>query len=622
MDFRAAGRGLTNLSDVIGNAIRGRGGVKGVTQTGGGMGGGLPPPNLPVPAGGSNLPVPRGTNLPAPVKGGQLGPADVINPAPRKPRNKGFDDAIDVTTVPNAKPKRTRGAGGAGGDKPKGASWVEKGMAGLGVGGLGLAMLGRILGDDEEAAKKDGTATESPDGAKNPDGEEEIFWKKHQKHVDSSLARSGTNIKPPAGYDGTATEFYNEYLNSRLRDPESPTNQAIRRAQTQMDYDKRMPYVATNDEVRAWGGSDAATNNAYKMYQRGIIDKENLPSHLTRGSIEKNGMQGMGGVGIYGMPENMTPAYQQGQNEIISPQQADNNFVQGMALAAQEQARIGAGDEEKMRQAREFITGVSGYQFPQGQAPQSPALGQTQTASGQPPEALEQAPTSGFYPDGTPIPANKAYQGLSMKDAGINALLSIDDVSRGVKAGQAALSGAKGGLGVNSATRLALRGGDKLTKGASTFSKITGATSGLGKLNVGLGLAAAGLEGYDEIASGKRAQLYGSGARARMQGFGESVLNSLSAGGYDVVRGNFDSDFARHNQVNLDPLGTGKGVEALYNLAMDDNQAQQARNSYAAAAKRQAGYTDAQRAQIGKWEDEGEFVPTSQRAQRFKQLGL
>ena len=116
--------------------------------------------------------------------------------------------------------------------------------------------------------------------------------------------------------------------------------------------------------------------------------------------------------------------------------------------------------------------------------------------------------------------------------------------------------------------------------------------------------------------------LYGGGARARMQGFGESVLNSLSAGGYDVVRGNFDSDFARHNQVNLDPLGTGAGVEGLYNLAMDDGQAQQARNSYAAAAKRQAGYTDAQRAQIGKWEDAGEFVPTSQRAQRFKQLGL
>jgi len=618
MNFQSAGRGLTNLSDIIANALRNRGGVRGVTQTGGGMGGGRPPPNLPVPAGSPNLPVPRGTNLPAPVKGGQLGPADVINPAPRRPRGKGFDDAIDVNTLPNAKPKRTRGAGGS---KAKGASWFEKGMAGLGVGGLGLAMLGRILGGDDEAAEKNGAATESPDGAKKPEGDEELFWKKYQKHADSSLARNTTHIQAPEGYNGTNTQFANEYLNSRLNDPNSPTSQAIRRMNADTERRKREPYVANENEVRAWGGSDAATNNAYKMYQRGIIDKENLPSHLTRGSIEQNGMQGMGGVGIYGMPENMSPAYQQGQNEILSPRQADDNFLNGMALAAQEQARLQGQSNQQFQSTQPSRAAMLNAGQPQAQMSQTITDLRNNAASPQG-EVANPAQPKGFYPDGTPIPANEAEQGFSLQDAGINALLSIDDVSRGTKAGRALLAGAKGGAGVNSATRLALRGGDKLTKGASTFSKVTGATSGLGKLNVGLGLAAAGIEGYDEIASGKRAQLYGGGARARMQGFGESVLNSLSAGGYDVVRGNFDSDFARHNQVNLDPLGFGAGVEGLYNIAMDDGQAQQARNSYAAAAKRQAGYSDAQRAQIGKWEDAGEFVPTSQRAQRFKQLGL
>ena len=621
MNFQSAGRGLTNLSDIIGNALRGRGGVKGVTQTGGGMGGGRPPPNLPVPAGGPNLPVPRGTNLPAPVKGGQLGPADVINPAPRRPRGKGFDDAIDVNTVPNAKPKRTRGAGGVGGSKAKGASWLEKGMAGLGVGGLGLAMLGRILGNDEEGAKQTGTTTESPDGAKKPEGEEELFWKKYNKHVESQIARSGTIRKPPEGYDGTASEFYNEYMNSRLKDPDSPTSQAIRRSQTQMDYDKRMPYVATNDEVRAWGGSDAATNNSYKMYQRGIIDKENLPSHLTRGSIEQNGMQGMGGVGIYGMPENMSPAYQQGQNEILSPRQADDNFLNGMALAAQEQARLQGQSNQQYQSTQPSRAAMLNAGQPQAQMSETITDLRNNAASPQS-EVANPSKPKGFYPDGTPIPENEAEQGFSLKDAGINALLSIDDVSRGVKAGNAALSGAKGGLGVNSATRLALRGGDAITKNASTLSKVTGATSGLGKLNVGLGLAAAGIEGYDEIANGKRAQLYGTGARARAQGVSEAVLNSLMAGGYDVIRGNLDSDYARHNQVNLDPLGTGKGIEALYNLAMDDGQAQRLRNDAASARNTYRNYTQAQRDQILKWEDEGEFVPTSQRAQRFKQLGL
>jgi hypothetical protein len=621
MDFKAAGRGLTNLSDIIGNAVKGRGGVRGVAQAGGGgMGGGRIPPNLPVPAGGPHLPAPRGS-------GGALGPADIIHPAPRKPRGKGFDDAIDVTTVPNAKPKRTRGAGG--GSKAKGASWLEKGMAGLGVGGLGLAVLGRILGNNQEAANKNGVATESPDGAKKegtqPDGNVVMdrngeMIRPDQETPQERIARI-TQMAHTMGANRLNSREYGDYVNSQLRDSKSPMNDAIRRAQTQMDYDKRMPYVATNDEVRAWGGSDAATNNAYKLYQRGIITKDQLPSHLTRGNIEQQGMQGMGGMGIYGMPENMSPAYQQGQNEIISPRQADENFSNGMALAAQEQARLQAQSNQQYQNTSPSRAAMLGAGQPQAEMSQT--ISDLRDNANSPQSAVTNpAQRKGFYPDGTPIPENEAEQGFSWKDAGINAALSIDDVSRGIGAGRAIAAGAKGGAGVNSATRLALRGGDKITKGASTFSKVTGATSGLGKLNVGLGLAAAGLEGYDEIASGHRAQLYGSGARARAQGFGESILNSLSAGGYDVVRGNLDSDFARHNQVNLDPLGTGAGIEGIYNFIADDAQAQQSRNAYAAAAKRQAGYTQAQRDQIGKWEQEGEYVPTSQRAQRFKQLGL
>lgn len=604
---------MTSLTDLI------RGRPRVITQTGGGMGGGRIPPS-----GGPNLPAPAGPNLPVPPRaGGGLGPADVINPAPRRPRAKGFDDAIDVTTVPNAKPKRTRtkGAKGAGGSTPKGASWLEKGMAGLGVTGLGLSALGMMLGkgDNEEDGK--GTATESPDGAKAQPEQDELFWKKYQKHVDSSLARSGTNIKAPAGYDGTNTEFYNEYLNSRLNDPNSPTSQAIRRMNADTEARKREPYVANANETRAWGGSDAATNNAYKMYQRGIIDKENLPSHLTRGSIEQNGMQGMGGLGVYGMPEGMSPAYQQGQNEILSPRQADDNFVNGVALAAQEQARLQGQMGQQYQNTSPSRAAMLGAGQPQDQM--SETITDLRNNANSPQSNIAPpAPTSGFYPDGTPIPANQAYQGFSMRDAGVNTLLAADDISRGVNAGRAIAAGAKGGAGVNSATRLALRGGDKLTKSASGLSKVTGATSALGKLNVGLGVGSALLEGYGEVADGKRAQLYGGGARARAAGVSEAVLNSLMAGGYDVIRGNFDSDYARHNQVNLDPLGTGSAVQGIYNFATDDLESQQARNAYAASAKRQAGYSDKQRAQIGKWEQEGEFVPTSQRSQRFKQLGI
>lgn len=631
MEFKAAGRGITSLYDIIAGGIKKRGGVR-MPQSGGAGGGGrIPPTNLPATTGGPNLPAPRGTNLPAPTRAGELGPADVINPAPRRPRNKGFDDAIDVTTVPNAKPKRTR-TKGAGGSVPPKASMLDKALTGLGIGGLGLSALGMMLGkgDDEEGDGK-GTATESPDGAKAPPEQDELFWKKYQKHADSSLARNTTFITAPEGYNGTNTQFNNEYLNSRLNDPNSPTAQAIRRMNADTEAKRREPYVANAAETEAYGGPDAATNNAWKMYQRGIIGKENLPDHLRLGEIERNGMSGVvrevDGVPMYGgipnFPQNMSPAYQQGQNELINPKQAQMNLEEGERWMRNqplpEYANYGQQNNPSVAApSRAAMLNAGG---PRDEMSQT-ITDLKSNANNPQSNIAPPAPTSGFYPDGTPIPANQAYQGFSMRDAGINTLLAADDISRGVNAGRAIAAGAKGGAGVNSATRLALRGGDKLTKSASGLSKVTGATSALGKVNVALGLGSAALEGYDEIANGRRAQLYGGGARARAAGFGEAVANSLMAGGYDVIRGNFDSDYARHNQVNLDPLGTGSAIEGIYNFANDDLQTQQARNSYAASVKRQAGYTPQQRDQIAKWEQSGEFVPTSQRAQRFKQLGL
>lgn len=63
----------------------------------------------------------------------------------------------------------------------------------------------------------------------NPSQEEVPLWVKNQAYIQGEVDKGTGFIKPPAGYQGTATEFQNQNINSQLRDPNSPMSQALAR---------------------------------------------------------------------------------------------------------------------------------------------------------------------------------------------------------------------------------------------------------------------------------------------------------------------------------------------------------------------------------------------------------
>lgn len=633
---------VTSITDIIEEAIKRRGGVK-TPKTGA-----VPKPAAPAPAGGAPKPA-----APAPTPKPTQKPTPTPKPAPA------------AQPAGGAGGKPPTGKGGKGGGKPPAGGGGGKGKTPppnladtiakwMGYGGLGAGTIGGLIAafrNKDGESENDVTAVESGDGATGAGtgagtGDEDMpFWKKHQKHADSSLARNTTFITAPEGYNGTNTQFNNEYLNSRLNDPNSPTAQAIRRMNADTAARRREPTIANAAETEAYGGPDAATNNAYKMYRRGLIGKENLPDHLKLGEIERNGMSGamseVDGVPMYGgipnFPQNMSPAYQQGQGDIISPKQAQMNLEQGVRMMNNSSVPDYSGDNP-YAPFQQFMDDWNAGIDNQGAKPSvaapsraamlgggvtEPAMSQTLSPMGSSgPEgpadsamvsdadlargALGNVGKKGFYPDGTPIPENQAEQGFNPWDTAADLGTGADDLLRGARAVKAVAAG--GGIG---GARAALGGAPMGT---------------IGKLGAGFQVANAAYQVGDELYSGNRARLYGDGFGARAGGAAEAGINALMGGGYDVLRGNFDSDYARHNNVNLDPYGTGQLTEKVANVAgrmFESSADRTARRNSQESAKLQSSFTPSQWKYIADLEASGEFVPNSKKlAQIFKEKNI
>ena len=63
--------------------------------------------------------------------------------------------------------------------------------------------------------------------ASNPSKEEVPFWVKNQAYMQKEVDRGTGSVRAPDG--GSATEFQNQYINSQLRDANSPMSQALAR---------------------------------------------------------------------------------------------------------------------------------------------------------------------------------------------------------------------------------------------------------------------------------------------------------------------------------------------------------------------------------------------------------
>ena len=504
-----------------------------------------------------------------------------------------------ATTKGTSTTKATTTNTGTGKTKIPAENWVDKvskyaGGVGLGVTGL-AGIINAFRNKDGDPQGEDVTSVESGTGAKSPE-------------------ETPSNSPEVDAVGGIAAKMnasdYDSYVEKQLKDPNSAMNAARNRAGRNLQYERNQlnAYNANPDERRAYGSGDAATDNAYKLYQRGIITKDQLPEHLTRGSIEQNGVAGLHG-GVVNMPQGISPAYQQGQNRIISPRQAENNLIQGQALSAQNAEEFSNSPQGVYEQ---FMQGMAGLAQPEDQMSQTLSPMNPNVPEGMVSDAdlargaLGNIRKKGFYPDGTPIEENDAEQGFNWKATVNDFGQGADDLIRGGRAVKA------------------IAGGRGMAAGRAALS---GAPMGvLGKLGIGYQLGAGAYGVADELYTGQRAKLYGNGVGARAGAAAEAGIDALMGGGYDVLRGNFDSDYAKHNNVNLDPYGTGQLTEKIGNAAgrmFESTADRTARSNYEQSANFQANMSEGQRKYRDDLEASGEFVPNSQKLQQiFKQKNI
>ena len=504
-----------------------------------------------------------------------------------------------TTTKGTSTGKKTTKGTSTGKTKIAPENWADKvskyaGVAGLGATGL-AGIVNAFRNKDGNPQGEDVTSIESGTGAKSPEE-----TPSNSPEVD---AVGGIAAKMNASN-------YDSYIEKQLKDPNSAMNAARNRAGSNLQYERNQlnAYNANPDERRAYGSGDAATDNAYKLYQRGIITKDQLPEHLTRGSIEQNGVAGLHG-GVVNMPQGISPAYQQGQNGIINPRQAENNLIQGQALSAQNAQEFSNSPQGAYEQ---FLQDMAGGGQPQDQMSQTLSPMNPNVPKGMVSDAdlargaLGNIRKKGFYPDGTPIEENGAEQGFDWQATVNDFGQGADDLIRGGRAVKAIANG--GGM-------------------AAGRAALSGAPMGvLGKLGMGYQLGTSAWDTGKELYSGERAKLYGNGAGARAAGAAEASINALSGGAWDVVRGNFDSDYAKHNNVNLDPYGTGQLTEKIGNVAgrmFESGADRTARGNQEQSANLQANMSSAQRKYMDDLEANGEFVPNSQKLKQiFKQKNI
>lgn len=144
-------------------------------------------------------------------------------------------------------------------------------------GGEGQAPSGQdvVMNDTPANAGTGSTATQK----------EEPLWAKNQAYIQSEVDKGTGFIKPPAGYQGTATEFQNQNINSQLRDPNSPMSQALARMnrgtasarQASIDRESMMyGNVPMSSENRRLAGNNPVAYTDQSP-SRGIVGRGSMP---------------------------------------------------------------------------------------------------------------------------------------------------------------------------------------------------------------------------------------------------------------------------------------------------------------------------------------------------------
>ena len=115
----------------------------------------------------------------------------------------------------------------------------------------------------------------------NPSQEEVPFWVKNQAYMQKEVDRGTGSVRAPDG--GSATEFQNQYINSQLRDANSPFSQALAR----MNQNTASARQAANDRESIKYGNvpvssqNRAMLNDYRAYtnsspSKGSVGNQNM----------------------------------------------------------------------------------------------------------------------------------------------------------------------------------------------------------------------------------------------------------------------------------------------------------------------------------------------------------